>query len=163
MFLRFSLSFALCSAVMLAPGVGFAQEAAKSSGKTASATEDKFRKLTEEVVAAEVSGDLAAMERFFTDDYIHTHSSGWIENKTEFMSLYKTGKRKYIAADISQVQVHDYGTSAIVNGREHINELNGDHQYLFQCVWVQQQGTWKLAAWVANPVPKKAGTPDNFK
>jgi hypothetical protein len=167
MFIRHLLVFATSCACVLVASVSFGQESGKSFGNPAAAkdknVEQQLRKLTEEVVAAEVRGDLAAMDRFFTDDYVHTHSSGWVENKAEFMGLYKNGKRKYNAADISQVQVHFYDTSAVVNGHEHINELNGDHQYLFLCVWVQQQGAWRLAAWVANPVPKTAGPPDNFK
>jgi len=168
---RFWTMFAVCLALFA--GACFGQGNGKSSANSApvkksaedqdTSVEAQFLKLTEEVLYAEVTGDVAAMDRLFTDDYVHTHSSGWVENKTEFLSLYKNGKRKYNAADISQVKVHFYGASAVVNGREHINELNGDHQYLFLCVWVEQKGTWRLAAWVANPVPKTAGAPDNFK
>jgi len=166
MFTRYIVGFAIYCALVLP--LSFGQDAGGKSFGNATpvngeSVDQQFRKLTEEVVAAEVSGDLAAMDRFFADNYIHTHSSGWVENKTEFMSLYRNGKRKYNAADIRDVQVRFYGDSAVVNGTEHINELNGDHQYLFLCVWVRQNGAWRLAAWVANPVPKRSGPPDNFK
>lgn len=167
MAIRYLLAVATFLAWALVPGASTGQESGEISGTPVAVrekdAEQQFRKLTEEVVSAEVSGDLSAMDRFFADDYVHTHSSGWVENKAEFMGLYKSGKRKYNAADISQVQVHFFDTSAVVTGREHINELNGDHHYQFLCVWVRQKGTWRLAAWVANPIPKTKGVPDNFK
>jgi hypothetical protein len=158
MLIRFS-AWVLVEMFMALPGTGQVSNNTKEN----QTIEQQLRTFTEDLIKAEVRGDLAEMDRLFTDDYVHTHSSGWIENKSEFMGLYRSGKRKYNAADISDVQVRFYGTSAVVNGREHINELNGDHHYLFLCVWVQQQGRWRVAAWVANPVPKNPGTPPNFR
>src|SRR5581483_2067732 len=79
MFTRYIVGFAIYCALVLP--LSFGQDAGGKSFGNATpvngeSVDQQFRKLTEEVVAAEVSGDLAAMDRFFADNYIHTHSSG---------------------------------------------------------------------------------------
>jgi hypothetical protein len=117
-------------------------------GQGAKGTEDQIIKMTQEVVAAEVQGNTPMLDRVLTDNYLHTHATGLVQNKTEFIG---DGKPKYTAGEISQIQVRLFGTSAIVNGHELVN---GDHHYVFSAVWIQEQGKWRLAAWVTNPDPK---------
>ena len=98
------------------------------------------------------------MERLFTDNYSHTHQSGLVQNKTDFVTAFAPGEEKYKIAEISDAQVRNFGTSAIINGRENIN----GHHYLFLSVWVQEHGEWRMAAWVTSPGPKEAA-PGNRK
>ncbi len=130
--------------LLAASGACFAQQ-------TAGTADAYILQLTQQVLDAELRSDHAAMDRLFSDKYTHTHQSGVFQNKTEFMAEFAPGAQKYKVAEISQVQVRHFGVSAIVNGRENIN----DHHYLFSCFWVQEQGKWRMAAWVTSPAPKK--------
>jgi hypothetical protein len=152
---------AILGLVVLVPGACFAQQPAKSQAQRDSSSEPEayILQLTQEVLDAELRSDHAAMNRLFSDNYTHTHQSGAFQNKTEFIAEFAPGKQKYRVAEISEVQVRHFGTSAIVNGRENIN----DHHYLFLCVWVQGQGKWRMAAWVTSPAPKNEGAPGSTK
>ena len=148
----------MLAAAMLVPGACFGQGAARSFafGDTAKdkSMEQQILKMTEEVLAAEVREDSAAMERFFTENYTHTHSVGRVESKAQFIAAFKPGTHKYVSADISQTQVRFFGTSAIISGSERIGVADGDHHYVFSAFWVQEQGKWRMAAWITSPDPK---------
>jgi hypothetical protein len=143
----------ITSVLALLP-VAYAQQAAKSSaaGDAAKDPSGYITQLTMDVLAAELHSDQAAMDRFFSANYSHTHQSGLVQNKAEFIADFKPGAQKYKIAEISDYKVRHFGTSAIINGRENIN----DHHYLFLAVWVQEQGAWRMAAWVTSPGPKAA-------
>ena len=148
--------------LMLLPGASFGQEAvrvaAKDIGtKTAEkATDQQLMKMTQDLVAAEVREDQPAMEQVLTASYTHTHAAGRLQSRVEFMADFKPGTHKYGGADIFDLLVRSYGTSALVSGGEHIHVdgPNGDHYYKFTCFWVQDQGKWRVAAWVTSTDPK---------
>ena len=143
--------------VTFVSGVCFAQQVSKSAAQRDAGKdiEAYILQLTREVLDAELRSDHAAMDRLFSQNYTHTHQSGVFQNKAEFIAEFAPGTQKYRVAEISQVQVRHFGESAIVNGRENIN----DHHYLFLSVWVQEQGKWRMAAWVTSPAPKSEGAP----
>jgi len=139
---------------MLVPGVCFCQPAAQdSAGQDASKDREALiLRLTHEVLDAELRNDRVAMNRLFTDNYTHTHQSGVFQNKAEFIAMFMPGTQKYTIAEISDVQVRHFGTSAIVNGHENIN----NHHYLFSCFWVLDKDKWRMAAWITSPASKTA-------
>src|SRR5581483_12275232 len=143
---------------MLVPGICFSQPASKSAAQhdTGKDSEALILRLTHEVLDAELKSDRAAMDRLFTDNYTHTHQSGVFQNKAEFIAMFAPGAQKYRIAEISEVQIRLFGTSAILNGHENIN----GHHYLFSCFWVQEQGTWRMAAWITSPALKNDAAPE---
>ena len=152
---------AILGFLVFVPGACFAQQVTKSPAQrdTGKDHEAYILQLTHEALDAELHSDHAAMERLFTENYTHTHQSGLVQNKTEFIAAFTPGTPKYRVAEISEVQVRNFGASAVVNGHENIN----DHHYLFLCVWVQDQGKWRMAAWVTSPGPKTDAAPGNTK
>jgi hypothetical protein len=145
---------------MLVPGACFGQEAVRVAVKD-KAGDQQFIKMTEDLLAAEVREDAAAMDQVLTANYTHTHAAGRIQSRAEFMADFVPGTHKYKAADISQMLVRSFGTSALVSGREHIHVdgPNGDHYYTFTAFWVQDQGRWRVAAWVTSTDPKNLRVP----
>ena len=140
---------------MLVPGACFGQEAARPAIQD-KGSDQQFIKMTEDLLAAEVREDTAAMDRVLTASYTHTHAAGRIQSRAEFMADFAPGTHKYKGADIFEMLVRSYGTSALVSGREHIHVdgPNGDHYYTFTAFWVQDQGKWRVAAWVTSTDPK---------
>jgi hypothetical protein len=140
---------------MLVPGACFGQEAVHPAIQD-KGSDQHFIKMTEDLLAAEVREDTAAMDRVLTASYTHTHAAGRIQSRAEFMADFVPGTHKYKGADIFEMLVRSYGTSALVSGREHIHVdgPNGDHYYTFTAFWVQDQGKWRVAAWVTSTDPK---------
>jgi ketosteroid isomerase-like protein len=115
-------------------------------------------KMNEECNAAELRGDVAAMDSFETDDFTHTQANGTVEHKAEYLNGVGSGAHKFLLLDLSEVHVRSYGNSAIVEGHIHLRANNNgkiaDVNNLFMTVWVKQQGKWREAAWIADGPPK---------
>lgn len=120
-------------------------------------------KTNEECNAAELHGDIAAMDSCETDDFTHTHANGTVEHKAEYLKGVGSGAHKFLLLDLSEVHVRSYeGTSAIVEGHIHLRANNNgkvaDVNNLFMTVWVKLQGKWREAAWIAGRLPANAAS-----
>jgi ketosteroid isomerase-like protein len=121
---------------------------------------EEVLKINEECNAAELRGDVAAMDSCETDDFTHTHANGTVEHKAEYLKGVGSGAHKFLLLDLSELHIRSYGTSAIVEGHIHLRADNNgkiaDVNNLFMTVWVKQQGKWREAAWIADRLPKEA-------
>jgi ketosteroid isomerase-like protein len=137
----------------------FESESGQKIEAQAEANEEVL-KVNEECNAAELRGDVAAMDSCETDDFTHTHANGTVEHKAEYLKGVGSGAHKFLLLDLSEVHVRSYGTSAIVEGHIHLRANNNgkiaDVNNLFMTVWVKQQGKWREAAWIADRLPKDA-------
>ena len=141
--------------LMLLPSGSFAE------GAKDKVTDEQFVKMTQDLLAAEVRRDTAAMDGYFTSSYTHTHAVGLIESRATFIATFSpSGMRRYKDADLTQIKVRSFDSSAIVSGHERIGADGGDHHYSFVAVWVQDQGKWRVATWVTSPnYPPPPGAP----
>lgn len=146
--------------LVLAPVTTFAQgDAAKDKG-----TQDQIVKMTQDVVAAEVRGDMPALDRIYASNYVHMHENGLVENKDAHkLSLVSGGVRKYKTADISDTQVYFFGVGAMITGHENWEQAKGFSHHQFVAFWIQDQGKWRLAAWIAKPPQKGPVEPARSK
>src|SRR5882724_13485013 len=86
--------------LMIMPGAGFAQ------GAKDKVTDEQFVKMTQDLLAAEVRRDTAAMDGYFTANYTHTHAVGLIESRATFIATFSpSGMRRYKNADLTQIKV----------------------------------------------------------
>jgi hypothetical protein len=159
---------AFACVLMLVPGACYGQEAVRAATKeiaakdgAAKVSDQQFMKMTEDLLAAEVREDPAAMDKVLTASYTHTHAAGRQQSRAEFMADFVPGTHKYKGADIFDLLVRSYGSSALVSGGEHIHVdgPNGDHYYKFTAFWVQDRGQWRVAAWVTSTDPKNLRVP----
>ncbi len=67
--------------------------------------------------AAQVSKDYDFLEKIFADDLIYTHSNGKQDTKQTYIQSIKDGKSVYNKIDVEEVNVRDYGKTAVVNGK----------------------------------------------
>lgn len=122
-------------------------------------------KINEEVLeanaecnAAELRGDVAAMDACETDDFTHTHASGQVEHKAEYLKGVGSGAHKFLTLDLSDLHVRSYGDSAIVEGHIHLRADNSgkiaDVNNELMTVWVKEKGKWREAAWFAVGLPQ---------
>jgi hypothetical protein len=140
--------------ILLAAPLALSQ-AGNAGGKITDAIKDhesrRLRAMTE--------GALKALERFLADDLTYTHSSGRVDNTTEFISALQSGKLKYVSIDPEGVQVRVYGGTAVVTGQAAIKVKSGDQELSFRLryidVWVKRKATWQMAAWQSTRIAEQ--------
>jgi hypothetical protein len=145
----FLIRFVLC-ALAIAFCTVFGEGSLRSWRSTGN-TEQQLIKLNEHLVAAEVRRDMNALDDLFTADYVHVHTNGWVESRADFLNDFKSGKRIYHSVDLHDVHAQVYHQTALIVGNAHVRSMSGsekDNLNRFLAVWVQQQGKWRLAAWV---------------
>jgi hypothetical protein len=95
-------------------------------------------------------GDTATLDSILDDTYVDTDEMGHHSNKQELLAALRSGDLKINSIRLSGMQVHDYGTSAIVTGRA-IQDGSFKGQALtdaivFSDTFVMRNGTWKAVA-----------------
>jgi opacity protein-like surface antigen len=95
-------------------------------------------------------GDTATLDSILDDTYVDTDEMGHQSNKQEVLTALRSGDMKINSIKLSGMQVHDYGTSAIVTGRA-IQDGSFKGQPLtdaivFSDTFIMRNGTWKAVA-----------------
>lgn len=137
---------------------------AQSTG-TDSKTNKEVLEADAECNAAELRADVAAMDACETDDFTHTHASGQVEHKAEYLKGVGSGAHKFLTLDLSDLHVRSYGDSAIVEGHIHLRADNSgkiaDVNNELMTVWVKEKGKWREAAWFAVGLPQSRAAADS--
>jgi Domain of unknown function (DUF4440) len=115
-----------------------------------SADEAAVRQALAALTAAMLSADKAKLDVLVADQLSYGHSSGTIQNKTEFVDVIASKKTVYKSIDLTDIKVNVVGNDAIVRHTwDSVSESGGKssaaHIGVLQ-VWVKQDGTWKLLA-----------------
>jgi hypothetical protein len=145
-----SCALVFACAVLVSGLTGTAAPAAGSDTKT----DQEVLKVDAECNAAELRGDIKAMDACETDDFTHTHANGEVEYKPGYLKGVGSGEHKFLTLDKTDIHVRSYnGTSAIVESKIHLRADNSgriaDVHNQLMTVWVKQQGKWREAAWFA--------------
>ncbi len=156
------LLWALSCALVFAAGFPFAAHASRAlaatpPGDAKADADQEVLKMNAECNDAELRGDVAAMDNCETSDFTHTHANGMVEHKAEYLKGVGSGAHKFLALDLSGVQVRSYGDTAIVEEHMHLRADNSgriaDVNNLVMTVWTKLQGKWREAAWIAVGLP----------
>jgi Domain of unknown function (DUF4440) len=115
-----------------------------------SADEAAVRQALAALTAAMLSADKAKLEALVADQLSYGHSSGTIQNKTEFVDVIASKTTVYKSIDLTDIKVNVVGNDAIVRHTwDSVSESGGKssaaHIGVMQ-VWAKQDGTWKLLA-----------------
>jgi ketosteroid isomerase-like protein len=99
--------------------------------------------------AAVKAKDFAKLDAMLTPDLIYAHSTGIIDDKTQYISKMKTGKQNYAGIEHKSTTVRMHGDSAIAHSKVRMHGTNAqgpfDDQLMMIHVWVKSGGKWKLA------------------
>ena len=130
-------------------------------------------KMLNDFLAGASKNDPAAHDKFWADDLIYTRSTGVRTTKAEIMKGLRSAPAPkpddqvttYSADDI---QIHQYGDTAVVAFRLVINTVNKDGSKkigsnLNTGVFLKRKGVWKVIAWQSTvvPEPKKEPNPEH--
>ncbi|MCL4849355.1 MAG: DUF4440 domain-containing protein [Acidobacteria bacterium] len=104
-----------------------------------------------------VAGDIDGLAGLLADDYVHTHTSGKVDNKETYLAPLHRGATKYLAFTPSDVSVRVYGQTAVVVGRASMRAVSGGREQRvemrFTNVWVERNGRWQMVTWQATRLP----------
>lgn len=105
---------------------------------------------------AQLSNDVAVMDRLLADDYIGISASGTIETKTEALALRRAGTLHITTLDLNDLKVRIYGDTAVVTSRADLEGTNGaaniSGKYRYTRVYNRRYGQWKIVSFEASRI-----------
>jgi uncharacterized protein (TIGR02246 family) len=123
------------------------------------ASSDEVARVDAARVAALLQGDLAALERIFSDDLVYVHSAGKVDGKKDYLASLATGNLTYVSLryDPPARIVPAGPDTAIVTGRATIDVKNKAGQLTRRVlttttVYVRGARGWQVASYQATPV-----------
>ena len=115
----------------------------------ASADEQQVLQAEKAWAAAVVAQDYGKLEAMLTPDLIYAHSTGIIDDKTQYLQKMRTGKQRYAGIEHASTTVRMHGNSAIAHSHLRMHGTNAagpfDDKLMMIHVWVKSNGTWRLA------------------
>lgn len=104
-----------------------------------------------------VAQDVAALEPMLAEDLRYVHSDGQLENKAQFIETIRSGRRRYRAIDVQELDVRSYKDVAVLDGLLLADAQAGDQtvalKLRFTDVYVNRDGRWQLVAWQSARLP----------
>ena len=107
---------------------------------------------------AMVDADIENLEKFLADDLTYSHTTGWIETKSEFLSTVESGRIDYVTVTPMDVEVRVYGEIAVMTGLSNMQGAVGDRSVSFTIRFLdvsrRVDNAWQLVAWQSVRVPE---------
>ncbi len=106
---------------------------------------------------AQLTNDVAVMDRLLADDYIGISASGTIETKSEALALRRAGTLHITKLDLNDLKVRTYNDTAVVTSRADLEGTNGasniSGKYRYTRVYNYRFGQWKIVSFEASRIP----------
>ena len=118
---------------------------------------DEIIELENQRIAAMIAGDEATLDAVLADDLIYTHSSARVETKAEFIGNVTSGRTRYISFERDDVNVQNYGDTAIVTGHAKLHVATGNQDLEFQVrfldIYCKLNDRGQMVAWQSTKIP----------
>jgi ketosteroid isomerase-like protein len=119
---------------------------ANAQGKDEKAVGDAVEKLRKAMVDA----NKADLESLVFDKLSYGHSSGHIDDKTEFVEKIVSGKSDFVSIDLTEQTISISDNIAVVrhklDAKTNDGGKPGEVHLLVLLIWQKQKGSWKLLA-----------------
>lgn len=156
MLTRGVIFFGICCSLLTVSMCSFGRQTSAVEGKD---LKNAVLKAEHDLAVAEIHVDLNALERLYADNYTHSHTTGLVQSKAEYMERLKTGESQLKSIDFSNLTVHLFnGPTATVTGHVRIVSNHGGpfaNDDTFLEVWVLEKGSWRCAAWAQARHPQE--------
>jgi hypothetical protein len=155
------LMLAVCN-YAIAQTNGSASANMKVNGNTktsaSSKTEQELRRVTQELLDAQLRGDKSVLERYLAANYIETNGNGKVSTRAQELENAQVSPAGYHASlDFEDVQVQEYGNTAVMNYKaKYGSDRNGQritNLYRVTNVYIKQDGKWQLIAQHQSSMP----------
>ncbi len=136
--------------VLSACVIASAQTPSKDTSQLTSASAKVLVDLEQRWVEALEKGDTTALDSILDDTYVDTDEMGHRSDKKELIAVLKSGDLKMSSIKLSGMQVHEYGTAAVVTGRAmQSGNFKGrvlTNAIVFTDTFVRQKSKWRAVA-----------------
>ncbi len=109
--------------------------------------------LEDQRIEAMVKGDVEALGRILADDLIYTHTTARIDTKASFIEAVKTGKSNYKSVERKDVEVRQFGDTAVVTGHAKFHVGDNKFEARFIDVYAKRDNAWQMVAWQSTRLP----------
>lgn len=141
-------------AVIFLPQILFVEHAFSNDAATAQSALEfqsaRFKAMVEE--------DMESLEQFLADDLTYSHTTGWTESKSEFLSTVESRKIDYLSMTPDDVEVRVYGDVAVMTGLSRMQGAVGDRKVSFTIRFLDVSrrvgDSWQLVAWQSVKIPE---------
>lgn len=107
--------------------------------------------------AAMVAQDVATLEPMLAEDLRYVHSTGQLENKAQFIETIRSGRLRYLAIEVEELDARLYEDVAVVSGLLKAEGQAGGQPVTLKLrytdVYVSRDGRWQLVAWQSSRLP----------
>jgi ketosteroid isomerase-like protein len=122
--------------------------------------------LEEQWRTAQLAGDVDAMDKLLSDDYIGISMSGQVNTKSQQLDRARSRKLVLTRLDLGEMQIKLVGSIAVVTSRAQVEGTNDGIpvQGTFRYTRVYQRlpsGVWKITSFEATRVPESRGMHGN--
>ena len=112
---------------------------------------EQIKQLQQEKVNAQMKNDVSWVQEHLADGFIAGHSWGKWETKADWIKNFQSKANKWTSGNISDVHVATFGSTTAVTHYTFTYDatFNGTHRarpVICSDTWVNDSGTWKLAA-----------------
>lgn len=112
---------------------------------------EQIKQLQQEKVNAQMKNDVSWVQEHLADGFIAGHSWGKWETKADLIKNWQNKANKWTSGNISDVHVATFGSTTAVTHYKFTYDatFNGTHRarpVICSDTWVNDSGTWKLAA-----------------
>jgi len=118
---------------------------------------DEVKQAEQKWIAAVKSKDQGALDAILAKELVYTHSTGLVEDKSQYIQAVTSGNQRYDSIDYEAPAIQTYGSTAVLatkvvmtgstKGQPFSNRLRLLH------VWVKQGGKWSLVAHQTTRLP----------
>ena len=98
-----------------------------------------------------IDADIDALESYLADDLTYSHTTGWTETKSEFLSTVESETIDYVSVTPRDVEVRIYGDIAVITGLSRMQGAVNDRPVSFTIRFLDVSrrvgDSWQLVAW----------------
>ncbi len=133
--------------------------AAPTHAQTRNPMEQEVLKASRALEEASITKkDRGALERYYADEYVYTHSNGTVLNKAQEISSIMSPDQAWTAYKIDDAKARIYGNVAIATGLETLtgtSKAYASGARRFTEVFVRRNGRWQMVGGQTTLVPTK--------
>src|SRR5687768_11708312 len=75
---------------------------------------DEVKQAEQQWIAAVTSKDKSALEAILAKELVYTHSTGLVEDKSQYLQALSSGNQKYDSIEYETPTIQTYGSTAVV-------------------------------------------------
>ena len=114
--------------------------------------EEEIRRLDNEAREAFLRGDVATLQRLFSEDFVVTNPFNRVLDKPQVLEALESGRIKHSVYEREIEVLRLYADTAVVMGRESVVDDGQTKNRRYTEVWLRREGRWQIVARHANDI-----------